>query len=57
MSRRPSRCTEADLKRALRAAKAAGTDVAVEVLPNGTIRLVPRSDALSHAVPAPDVVI
>lgn len=40
MSRRAARCTKADIRRALEGAKAAGVDVAVEILPDGTIRLV-----------------
>jgi hypothetical protein len=40
MSRRPLRFTEADLRRAK---KVAGPDMAVEILPDGTIRLVPAS--------------
>jgi hypothetical protein len=39
MSRRPARFTQADLDRALRAAEKAGPDVAVDILPDGTIRL------------------
>lgn len=39
MSRRPARFTEADARRASRAAKAEG--MAVDILPNGVIRLVP----------------
>lgn len=35
--RRPSRFTEADLRKAT---KVAGKDMAVEILPDGTIRLV-----------------
>jgi len=38
MSRRPARFTEADLFRAAKAAKRAG--MAVEAMPDGTIRLV-----------------
>lgn len=38
MSRGRARFTEADLKRAK---KVAGKDMSVEVLPDGTIRLVP----------------
>lgn len=45
MSRRPARCTKADIRRALEAAQAAGVDVAVEILPDGTIRLVQRENA------------
>lgn len=37
MSRTPARCTQADLARSIRAAKQAG---AVELLPDGTIRIV-----------------
>ena len=39
MSRRPARATQADLNRAGKTAKALG--MAVEVKPDGTIRLVP----------------
>lgn len=38
MSRRPARFTQADVRRAL---KAAGSERAVEILPDGAIRLVP----------------
>ncbi len=37
---RPARFTVADLRRALRAAEQAGPDYAVEVAPDGTIRIV-----------------
>jgi hypothetical protein len=46
MSRRPARCTEADIKRALKAALSANPPMAVEILPNGTIRIVPFEGAL-----------
>lgn len=49
MSRRPARCTEAELKRAV---KAADGKLAVEVLPNGTIRLTPIRPQESAIVPA-----
>lgn len=39
MSRRPARCTQADISRALRAAAAISPDTAVEILPDGTIRI------------------
>lgn len=40
MSRTPARCTQADIARALRAiAQAGGDGWAVEVLPDGTIRI------------------
>ena len=50
MSRRPCRATEADLKRAARAAKALGEGVAVKIDADGSIWLVPAKDA-----PAPPV--
>jgi hypothetical protein len=39
MSRRPARCTQADIARAVRVAKA--ENMAVEILTDGTIRIVP----------------
>lgn len=39
MSRRPARCTEADLKRVIRAVLAANARGTVEILPDGTIRV------------------
>ena len=41
MSRRPARFTQADVARAIRAVKQTGSSMAVEVAPDGTIRLVP----------------
>ncbi len=41
MSRRPARCTQADIRRAIEASEKAGANMAVEILPDGTIRLVP----------------
>ena len=41
MPRRPARCTQADLARALRAAASVGGGVTVELTPDGTIRLTP----------------
>lgn len=41
MSRRPARATEADIRRAIHAAEKAGARMAVEILPDGTIRLTP----------------
>lgn len=51
MSRRPARFTEADLRRALKAAKKYGDNLAVDVLPDGTIRIapVPPQDGQSPA--------
>jgi hypothetical protein len=40
MSRRPARCTQADISRAV---KAAGPGMCVEILPDGTIRIAPYS--------------
>jgi acylphosphatase len=39
MSRRPARCTEADLKRVIKAVLALGAHGTVEILPDGTIRV------------------
>jgi hypothetical protein len=39
MSRRPARCTEADIKRAIKALLASGAYGSVEILPDGTIRV------------------
>jgi hypothetical protein len=39
MSRRPARYTQADIRRAMQAAQALGVSVAIEILPDGTIRL------------------
>lgn len=41
MARRAARFTEIDLRRAIRAVKNEGADMAVEILPDGTIRIVP----------------
>lgn len=55
MSRRPARCTEADLKRAIKAAQAVGKDWAVEVLPDGTIRLMPfQGQGVNKQVSSPE---
>lgn len=40
VSRRPARVTQVDISRALRAAEQAGDSWAVEVLSDGTIRIV-----------------
>jgi hypothetical protein len=39
MSRRPARCTEADLKRVIKAASSPGTRVVVEIPTTGPIRV------------------
>ena len=41
MSRRAARFTEADAFRAIRAIKRSGDSMAVEITPDGTIRIVP----------------
>lgn len=41
MSRAPLRFTEADLRRAVKAAGSASLPMAAEILPDGTIRMVP----------------
>lgn len=41
MSNRPARATQADINRAVKAAAAATIPMAVEILPDGTIRLTP----------------
>lgn len=41
MSRRPLRFREADLRRAIRAAGKEGIPMAVEISPDGLIRMVP----------------
>ena len=45
MSRRRALFTEADLNRAIRAAERSPTPRAIEVAPDGTIRLVPVEPA------------
>lgn len=39
MSGRPARFTQLDLERAIKAAKLLGEDAAVEIAPDGTIRI------------------
>jgi len=46
MSRRPARCTQADIRRAIRAAEQAGAKMAVEISPDGTIRLIPAQETV-----------
>lgn len=43
MPRTPARVTQADIQRAIRAAKQAGENAVVEVAPDGTIRIVPAA--------------
>jgi hypothetical protein len=41
MTMRAARCSQADIARALRAARQVGGGMAVEIAPDGTIRIVP----------------
>jgi hypothetical protein len=50
MTRRAARFTEADVKRAVKAVEAIGSSRVVEVLPDGTIRIVPNSGTRKPAV-------
>jgi hypothetical protein len=52
MSRTPARVTQADVARAIRAAKQTGAG-AVEVLPDGTIRIQLAPPAAPLAAPEP----
>lgn len=52
MSRRPARCTQADIKRAIAAAEQSGKPMAVDILPDGTIRLTPIRPQEARNVPA-----
>lgn len=38
---RPAKVTQGEISRALRAAKQAGGDLCVEIMPDGTIRITP----------------
>lgn len=49
---RPARFTLADVRRALKAAKAHGQTYAVEIAPDGTIRIVPQPDGPRGGLPA-----
>jgi hypothetical protein len=43
MSRRPARCTQAEIARAIRAIEQTGAKMAMEILPDGTIRIAPKN--------------
>ncbi|WP_131113396.1 hypothetical protein [Lichenihabitans psoromatis] len=45
---KPARFTVADLRRALKAAKASGSEWCVEVAPDGTIRIVRHAGAVGN---------
>ena len=47
MSRKAARFTEADIVRAIKAIKRTGESLAVEIAPDGTIRIVPVVPAIS----------
>ena len=49
---RPARFTVADLRRATKAAEQAGADWAVDILPDGTIRLVRKGPERVTAPPS-----
>lgn len=51
MSRRPALVTQADVARALRAVEQTHTRAAVEILPDGTIRIVPLEGSPIGAAP------
>lgn len=53
MSRRPARATQADIRRAIEAAKAAGVAMAVEIRPDGSIRLIPVTPDMTKSVAPP----
>lgn len=60
MSRRPARCTMADMRRALEAAERAGLYKSVDILPDGTIRFT-RDEAgqpeSGKDAPQPEIVL
>lgn len=51
MSRRPALVTQADVARALRAVEQTHMRAAVEILPDGTIRIVPIDATASATAP------
>jgi hypothetical protein len=56
MSRRPAHITQADVARAIRAAKQAGAEV-VEVQPNGTIRVLIKASPDQQSPDPGDIVL
>ena len=53
MTRRTARVTQADIQRAIRAAKQAGPNMAVEISPaEGVIRITPAATSLPESPPA-----
>ena len=62
MTRRAARCTQSDIARALRAVEGSATPKAVEILPDGTIRIrpAPANDSRrpgSPVAPRKDIVL
>lgn len=57
MSRRPARCSQADIARAINAAKQAGVSMAVEITPDGTIRLTPAELPSQKTVVQPKKIV
>ena len=51
MSRRPARCTQADIHRAIKAVEQAGSRMAIEILPDGTIRIASSSAKAAEPTP------
>jgi len=49
--RRIARCTQAEIRRAMRVAELAEKPMAVEILPDGTIRIVPASQSQQSTPP------
>jgi hypothetical protein len=52
MSRRPARCTQADITRALKAVVQSGADMAVEITVEGAIRIA-RNTGVSKLAEVP----
>lgn len=46
MSRKPARVTQADIARVIRAIRQEKADMAVEIRPDGTIRIAPEHEEL-----------
>lgn len=57
MSRTAARVTQADIARALRAVEQVGLPMAIEILTDGTIRLVPSSQSLAGKVAKPELIV
>jgi hypothetical protein len=51
MSRRPARAPQADIRRAIEAARQAGGNMVIEITPDGTIRLTPAPITNSQTKP------